>query len=306
MQLLQKLRDSACLEQAEKELLRVEEKAREYSLLIEAFLNQSSEDLFIAYTGLGYLPASIVYWYLTILSSSSRCVLGDVKELSLHLLPYRERGSLLAFSIEEYSKLISALHTIRTLEYQYLAFAQLPLDERLHALLKHYNVKTYSASNPVEASLLLGLSVFHALARKHRGSFQSRGLRLAKHGEEGFAQLLPSLIEKYRGILEEVVESKEPIVIFSSRFLESATLTIIYALRKSGLPVQYTPIELSERAKRSLLVFSSVEDRVRKEYWARAPHTTLEILINTDPLEAGIYVAMLSYYLLFPCSESKK
>ncbi len=306
MQLLQKLRDSTCLEQAEKTLLRIEEKAREYSSLIEAFLNQASEDLYITYSGLGYLPASIVYWYLTVMSDSSKCVLGEVEEISLHLLPYRERGSLLVFSTEEYSKLISALQAIRTLEYRYLAFAQLPLDERLHALLKHYNVKTYSASNPVEASLLLGLSVFHVLARKHRGSFQNRGLRLAKHGEEGFAQLLPSLIEKYRGVLEEVVESRGPIVVFSSRFLEPATLTLIYALRKSNLPVQYMPIELSERAERALLVFSSVEDRIRREYWARAPHTTLELLINTDPLEAGIYIAMLSYYLLFPCSESRK
>jgi len=306
MQLLQKLRDSTCLEQAEKTLSHIEEKAREYSLLIESFLNQTSEDLYITYTGLGYLPASIMYWYLTIMSSSSKCILGEVEEISLHLLPYREKGSILAFSIEEYSKLISALHAIKTLEYRYLAFAQLPLDERLQTLLKHYNVKTYSANNPVEASLLLGLSVFHALARKHRGNFQSRGLRLAKHGEEGFAQFLPSLIEKYRGVLEEVVESREPIVVFSSRFLEPATLTLIYALRRSNLPIQYGLTELSERVEKALLVFSSVEDRVRREYWARAPHTTLEILINTDPLEAGIYIAMLSYYLLFPCGKSEK
>ncbi len=127
MQLLQKLRNSACLEQAGKTLLRIEERAREYSHLIENFLNQVGEDLYITYTGLGYLPANILYWYLNLVSSGLKCIVGEVEEISLHLLPYREKGSLIVFSTEEYSKLISALQAMRVLNYNYLAFALTPL-----------------------------------------------------------------------------------------------------------------------------------------------------------------------------------
>jgi hypothetical protein len=303
MQLLQKLRDSSCLSQAERSLRRVEERARELSPLIEGFLSQVSGDLYTTYTGLGYLPASILYWYLHTVSSSSRCIIGEVEEITLHLLPYREVGSVIVFSTEEYSKLISALQAIRVLNYNYLAFAPTPLDNRLYTLLKHYSVNTYSADNPVEASLLLGLSVFHALARKYRSSLQSRGLRLAKHSEEGFAPILSSLVENYRGVLEEIADSKELVFISSSRLLESSVFTLIYSLRKSNLPAYYIPLELTETTKKTLLVLLSVEDRIRREYKSKAPSLTHELILNTDPLEAGLYVAMLSYYLLYPCKE---
>ncbi len=152
----------------------------------------------------------------------------------------------------------------------------------------------------------MSFSVFHALARKYRSSLQSRGLRLARHSEEGFAPVLSSLVENYRGVLEEMAESAEPVTVLSSKFLEPATLTLVYALRKHNLPVYYTPLELSEKTGRTLLVLSSVEDRIRREYKSRSPHITLELVLNTDPLEAGIYIAMLSYYLLTPCSSEKE
>ena len=303
MQLLQKLRDSTCLEQAERALLRVEEKAREYSELIEIFLNQVSGDLYTTYTGLGYLPASVLYWYLNVMSSTLKCVIGEVEEIALHILPYREKGSLIIFSVEEYSKLISALQAIRLLDYNYLAFALTPLDERLRALLKHYNVSTYSASNLVEASLLMSLAVFHALAKRYKNRLQSRGLRLAKHSEEGFTPVLSSLVESYRGVLEEIAESRELITVTSSKFLEPAALTLVHALRKHNLLVYYTPLEFAERAEKTLLVSSSVEERIRREFKSKTTHPVLELVLNTDPLEAGIYIAMLSYYLLAPCSN---
>ena len=303
MQLLQKLRDSTCLEQAERALLRVEEKAREYSELIEIFLNQVSGDLYATYTGLGYLPASVLYWYLNVMSSTLKCVIGEVEEIALHILPYREKGSLIIFSVEEYSKLISALQAIRLLDYNYLAFALTPLDERLRALLKHYNVSTYSASNLVEASLLMSLAVFHALAKRYKNRLQSRGLRLAKHSEEGFTPVLSSLVESYRGVLEEIAESRELITVTSSKFLEPAALTLVHALRKHNLLVYYTPLEFAERAEKTLLVSSSVEERIRREFKSKTTHPVLELVLNTDPLEAGIYIAMLSYYLLAPCGN---
>jgi len=303
MQLLQKLRDSTCLEQAGRALLRVEEKAREYSELIESFLNQVSGDLYATYTGLGYLPASVLYWYSNVMSSSLKCVIGEVEEIALHLLPYREKGSLIIFSVEEYSKLISALQAIRLLDYKYLAFALTPPDERLRALLKHYNVSTYGASNLVEASLLMSLAVFHALAKRYKNHLQSRGLRLAKHSEEGFTPVLSSLVESYRGVLEEVAESRELVTVTSSKFLEPATLTLVHALRKHDLLVYYTPLEFAERAERTLLVSSSVEERIRREFKSKTTHPVLDLVLNTDPLEAGIYIAMLSYYLLAPCGN---
>jgi hypothetical protein len=303
MQLLQKLRNSSCLSRAEDSLKLVEEKAREYSILIEDFLSKAPGDLYASYTGLGYLPASILYWYLHTVSSNSKCIIGEVEETSLHLLPYRERGSIIIFSTEEYSKLISALQAIRVLNYDYLAFSLTPLDDRLRALLKHYGVNTYSASNPVEASLLLGLSVFHALARKYRSSLQSRGLRLAKHSEEGFALVLSSLVEKYRGLLEELADSKEPVFITSTRILEPSAYTLTYSLRKNNILAYYTPLELLDTTKKTLLVLSSVEDRVSRECKTKAPFSIHELILNTDPLEAAIYVAMLSYYLLYPCKE---
>ncbi|MEM1695886.1 MAG: hypothetical protein QXJ18_00540 [Desulfurococcaceae archaeon] len=309
MQLLQELRNSARLEQIFEKIENIEKKAREVVEDILDFLtNNSSGTLIYAYTGYGLLPASISYWFSLTMRSQSTLLL-DVEDASLYVLPYREDVSMIVFSIDEYSKLFSSLQAARLLGVKYRAYAQDPVDERHKFLAKHYSVNTVPGRDIYETSLLLGLSTFFAHSKYYINNLHLRSRRLFTHGEEGFAVVAKSLLEKYIPTLEKIF-ALDSLHVSSSRILEAPARLLTRALSELGIEAVYTPhAEIATVGKKPLLVtYVSLEDRAFRELKTFRKEGLLELVLNTDPLEAGIYLSIIALILsrLKPRTEPQR
>lgn len=295
MQLLQELRNSTNLERIYAEIENIESKAREISKNILNFLTKHpSETLIYAYTGFGVVPASISYWFSLTMSSQSTLML-DIEDASLYVLPYREHVSMIVFSTGEYSKLFSGIQAARLLGVEYKALMPEPVDERLKFLAKHYSVDIIPRGSIYETSLLLSLSSFFAHSKLYMGSFQLRGKRLFYHGEEGFAKIAKSLLERYTDVLERVV-TLNSLYISSSKILEAPTMLLTRALSELNIDTTYIPlIDLATTGKKPALVaYVSAEERAFRELKASRREDFIELVFNTDPLEAGVYLAMIA------------
>ncbi|MEM1850066.1 MAG: hypothetical protein QXQ73_05400 [Desulfurococcaceae archaeon] len=296
---MQKLRDSAGLELITKEVDEVEAKARELSHKIIDFLMQSRGAITLySYSGYGYVPASLMYWYSLTFQSAKHPIIAEVEDTSTYLTPYRDDLSLIAFTTGEYPKLITALQAARALEIDYLAIAPEPSAENLKPLVKHYGVVTLPYQDKVKVTLAMVMAAFFALSELYKGSLSSRGRRLAGHGLEGFAITLRSFIEKYTPTIENVVRHPH-ITVTSSKFLEAPAVLLAYALRCTGASATYTLIEeaLQLTDMPTLAVFLTTEERLRKEFKASRKGPLVELVLNVDPLEAGVYISLLSYVL---------
>lgn len=298
MQLLQKLRDSASLEKIVREVAEVEVEAKRFIKEIIDFLNQSRGGLLLfTYTGFGYVPASLMYWYSLTFQSSKHPIIGDAEEVSIYLAPYRDDVSTLIFSTGEYSKLITALQVVKILDIDYKAFAPQPSQENLKSILKYYGVTTLPYNDKFKVALSLTLSSFLALSETYKNSLSSRGKRLFIHGSDGFAITIESFIEKYFPVIEKIVGLRE-IIITSTRFLEASSILLAQALRQLGLRARYMPIEETINSNTPVLfVALSTEDRIRKEYVASLHKPTFELILNIDPLEAAVYLTILAFII---------
>jgi hypothetical protein len=298
MQLLQKLRDSSAIDSLVGDLERVEREARGLTSKIIGFLNQCSGPIIIySYTGYGYTPASLLYWSSLIFQSSRHPVLAESEEVSIYLLPYREDYSVIVFSTGEYSKLIQSIQVMRLLGVNYYAIAPKPPTGSIESMARHYGVEIIPVGNLVEATLYMTLASFFTASELYKTELNARGKRLFEHGREGFAFTVKSFIEKYVEVLE-AVSSKSPVVVTSTRFLEAPSILLSNVLREHGLASTYLPLEEALSIKQRILgVFASTDERVRREFKTRSLGEGLELLLNLEPLEAIVYLAILSYVL---------
>lgn len=297
MQLLQKLRDSTALSKVLEDVVEAEGIARSLSTSIINFLSSTSPVIAYTYTGLGYVAASLSYW-LTVAMSTQSTLIADAEDLSIHVLPYRDDVSTIIFSTGEYSKLFAALQAMRVLNVNYKAYAPEPVDERTRLLAKHYQVEMFPSTDAFKASLVLALATFFAHTKVYRNRLESRGKRLSAHSEEGFACIALSLIEKYTSVLEKAVGANR-LVVTSSRILEPSALLLTRALLEAGLDAAYTPLmEILQSSSTPILIaYSSVEDRFVKEIRSRGAANIVELVFNTDPLEANLYLTLIAYFL---------
>ncbi|MEM4005818.1 MAG: hypothetical protein QXM43_09350, partial [Desulfurococcaceae archaeon] len=176
MQLLQKLRDGTIIETLINEVSEVEHEARSFSKRILDFLVQSRGSVFLfSYTGYGYTPASLMYWYSLTFQSSKHPVLAEAEESSIYLLPYRDDLSLLIFSTGEYSKLIPALQVARVLGVDYLALAPEPPTDNLKAIAKFYAVERIPSriQDRIKAALFMTLASFFAISDLYKSGLEA-------------------------------------------------------------------------------------------------------------------------------------
>ncbi|MGC8982499.1 MAG: hypothetical protein ACP5KA_01890 [Desulfurococcaceae archaeon] len=300
MQLLQKLRDSHSLRKVAGEVAELEKQARVFSNSIAEFLAQvSGKVLVCAYTGFGSIPASVVYWYTTV-TGRQNAVLMSLESATTFVLPYRDDVSVLVFSTGEYSRLFASLQAVRVLGVDYRAYAPQPLDERLKLLAKHYGVELFPQSDVYASALLLSFASFIALTGLYKDVLQARGKRLLSHSTEGFTAVAESLVEKYSPLISRVAELESP-VLTSSELLEPSAQLFALALAEAGLNTTYMPLSLilekaSEVGKPLVAIYTSAEEASFKELRSTRKGL-LEIVFNTDPLEAGIYLTMISLFI---------
>jgi|GEM_PF-692823 len=297
MQLLQVLRDSNYINTLVERIQELEKRARDLSFKIVDFLKNASGDIILySYTGFGYTPASMLYWSHLIFQASKQAIIAECEEASIHIFPYRENIAALIFSTGEYSKLIQALQVARVLGTPYYAMAPPPPSENLKLALKHLGVKATPFEDPVEATLYMTIASFAAISELYKDKLGARGKRLHDHGKEGFATTAKEFIEKYSSILETSLKA-QPIKITSTRFLEAPTLLLARALRELKINATYTPLEDIFTSDNVLGIFLTVEERIRRELRTRLRERLIELTLNLDPLEAIVYLTVLSYVL---------
>jgi hypothetical protein len=298
MQLLQKLRDSSTIEEFTSEIFEIENKARVFSRKILDFLTQSrGNTILYSYTGYGYTPASLMYWYSLTFQSTKHPLLTEAEESSIYLLPYRDDLSILVFSTGEYSKLVATLQVARVLGVDYLAIAPEPPTDNLKSIAKFYGVEQVPLQGKVETALFATLASFFAISELYKSGLEARGRRLFTHGQEGFAVTARSFIEKYIDELDKIMKHDD-IYITSTRFLEASAILLTHAIRELGKSAKYVPLEEAVNLDAPLLaVFLTTEERVRREFKALKHGSMIEFLLNVDPLEGIVYLTLLSYII---------
>ncbi|MEM2077849.1 MAG: hypothetical protein QXH45_01085 [Thermosphaera sp.] len=299
MQLLQKLRERAGLASFTRLVEDLEREASRVSETIEAFLTGSRKPLIIAYNRQGYLPASTALWHVSTVDPELNVFISDVPAVSLYGLAYREGWRILVFASNPYAGLLNIMQVARLLNHEMLTVTVKPADERVKSILDRYNPVYIDRGDELEASLVMAFAVNHALSGLYKGKLEARGARLFQHSREGFVGLVDELVERYSDPLAKIL-SLEDAVITSSKLMEAPSLFLNEALRRVGLKTRYEYAESVTGPGNLVLVSTSVEEyyvRELKFKYARMGLKAFELMFNTDPLEAGLYLALLSLYV---------
>jgi len=297
--LLQKLRDSTSIASYAKYLSEKEAVFRELASRIRDFLATSPNQMHIAYHRHGYLPASIIYWFTVTMDPGKTVTLHDSIALTHYILPYSEQSTIIFFTSNPYSAtLLSLAQTSALLGNNLLVVTQTPRDERVKNLLTRYQTIYVDAEDELEAMLIASIATYYAVSRLYSSKLGARGARLFKHAEEGLATVVGELVEKYLDNLDKILQSNKWFVT-STKMLEPVALFFTEVLRRLGIEAYYQTLDHIPGYSNTLLVSTSVEEYALREY--RFKYSVMgvklnEISLNTDPLEAQIYIAMLAYY----------
>lgn len=308
MQLLPKLRDSTNIIKYAKYINELESKSRILAEKIIDFLKLGKEYVIVTYHRQGYLPASILYWFIATMEPDNRTVFSDANTVSYYIVAYREPGKILFLTTNPLSgTTINLLQSSSLTGNKVFFVTPKPRDPRLLDALSQYNPIYIEYNDELEASLLMSIAAYHAASRYYRDRLGKRGGRLYQHSLEGFAVVVNELLEKYMEELEKISSHKE-VIVSSSKMLEPSSLFFVEALRRIGVKTHYEAPEQLIGPANVLLLTTSVEEYYARELLFKMNMMNIRIVhlpINTDPLEAQIYYAVLAYYLVHSRSKSR-
>jgi len=304
--LLQKLRDRS---NVEKYVKYINSKLVYVNKLVEGLKNNFSQipdNLIIAYHKHGYLPASIMYWFITTMEPDKKVLLNEASTITHYILPYHNPGYVVLFSSNPYTG--TTLNTVQTCVltgHQHLLITLKPVDERFEQLYRRYNVLYVDTRDEIEYALLSSIAIYYHLGAIYKDKLGSRGKRLYMHVEEGVVPIIEDLIMSYMDKLEKIVSQSE-MVVTSSKILEPTGLYIVEILRRLNIKSSYQNPEFIPGYVNLLLLSTSVDEYFTREL--RFKYSIMgvkieDISMNTDPLEAQIYIALLAYYLLYSSSS---
>ena len=297
---MQKLRDSSYLKHFVERLGNLERKASNLinslpqHILLEA-------PLVVSYDRLGYLPASLVFWFNTILNPSRMVLLSDFGSVIYHIAPYREGDSVIAFASNPYTPSVyEFLQTANSLGLEAHVFLPSPQDSKVREALNRFrNLHYLEVWDEVEASLAEAIGVFGFYSNAFKDRLGRRGVNLQKHGEEGFSVIAEELARKYSDVLEKILAERE-LFVSSTKMLEPAGLLFSQALRNIGVRSVYTPLDQIPGSSTVLLLTSSVEEFLVKKRVVELTHQGCRVhglQLNTDPLESLVYVGILALFV---------
>jgi hypothetical protein len=302
MQLLQKLRDSSNIESYRKLIERIERDSEKIVDNILEFLRTSSEQVIITYHRQGYMPSSIMYWFISTMEPSIRIVFHDANTITHYIIAYRESGKLFFISTNPHSAItINLLQAASIMGNKILFVTSKPLDPRLIDMFSKYNPLYISYNDELEASIMLSIATYKAVSKHYRRGLGRRGERLYRHSVEGFSVIVGELINKYIDSLEKIISHKE-LVVSSTKLLEPASLFFVEALRRINIKAHYEFPEQVIGPGNILFLTTSIEEYYARELLFKMRMMGLNIIdmvMNTDPLEAQIYYAILAYYLVY-------
>jgi hypothetical protein len=299
MQLLQKLRDRSSIAFFSKLAGDLEREAASLGEVIERFLASSRKPLIITYNRQGYLPASTAYWHIATVDPDLNTLISDIPAVSLYALAYREGWRVLVFASNPYTGLLNIMQVSRILDHEFFAVTSKPMDEKVKKILDSYGTVYVERTDELEASLTMTLAVNHALSSLYKNKLEARGKRLFQHSKEGVVPLIEELIERYSEQLAKIISQKE-VLLTSSKLMEAPTLFLGESLRRAGVNARFENAENVAGPGSIVIVSTSVEEyyvRELKYQYARMGLKTIDLSFNTDPLEAGIYLGLLSLYI---------
>lgn len=296
---MQKPGDRVDISGFREEVKRLEDRARSIAEHIERVL-ASSRDLVVAYYRQGYLPASILYWMASILDDWRKVLLGEAGTLAYYALVYGEPATTIFYTtMPRSSATIQFLQVASLTGYKINLFTVEPDNPVVRDALHRYEPYYIRARNELEASLVYALATYIAASRHYRDKLGRRGKRLYQHGAEGFAVVVEELLEKYMDVLRDIMRLGEARV-SAPRMLEASALYMVEALRRRGIRAFYEPIEYLAGPGEIVLLSTSVDEYLVRE---RRFHLNMtgahvhDIVVNTDPLEAQLYFALLAYFI---------
>ncbi len=292
--MLQEPGDSSNIAETIKDL---EERAGEVQPFIEGLLGRAQR-LILAYNGLGYLAAQTLYWVITTLDDWSRILLGDAGTLAYYTLVYSEPVDTIFYAANPASpSTIQYLQAADLTGYRTVLLTVDPRNDFLRDELSKYNPVYISAEDELEAGLLLAIASYKAGASRYRDRLGRRGERLHRHGVEGFWIIADELADKYRGVFHGLGEAGE-VKVSSPRMIEASAEYIVEALRRRGVNAHYEPLEYLTGPGHILLLATRVDEYLLRERRFKLGMTGARIHyfeMNTDPLEAQVYYAILAY-----------
>ena len=299
---MQGIRDSSSLDKLVHKILNAEKWASEACEKLVKFIESSSGELIVAYTGLGYAAASTLYWLITTLNPSKQPVLQDSDTIALYRLIYREEATTILFNTKpDDPSLIRLGDALRWTGGKIYVVTPKP-PETIDALLREANrIIVPCPPSEVECSLYEVLLAYYTGLRLY-GISGKRVNRLKKFVDEGFSIVFEELVANYRDVISDILSTRE-IIVSSTGFLEPASYVLIKALMSKGVRASYIPLNMLEPNSGDNILFltSSVEDYVVKEKRFKAMikgARVLQLKFNLDPLEIPVYVIMLTLYMI--------
>ncbi|OYT38615.1 MAG: hypothetical protein B6U89_05545 [Desulfurococcales archaeon ex4484_58] len=298
--MLQKLRDRSNLEFFIKKISKLEEESRVLADNLRSGFSGKGRNYIITYHRLGYLPASIAYWFILTMDIDRNVLFNESNAITYYVLPYREKSFLLFYTSNPYTaSTINLLQSARVMGYDTLVVTLEPRDERVKSIYSRYNKLYVLREDEIEATLIMSIATYYALSRIYRDKLGVRGKHLYQHVEEGLTPIVEELIDKYLDQLTRIVRNKN-VIVTSSKILEPVAIYLVEILRRINLKAYYQSPEQVPSSQYIVLLSTSVEEYLARELMFKynMMNSTVEnMVMNTDPLEAQIYFAILFYYL---------
>lgn len=280
----------------------LEKRSRELADKLYMFISEPKQTLLITYHRQGYLPASIAYWFIATMEPTLYTILHESNTLAYYVVPYREGGKILFYSTNPYSaSTLNILQVANLTGKEILLFTMKPRDERIEAIYSRYRRLYVDIEDELKASLVMAIASYYAFAKYYRKELGRRGARLYKHSVEGLAPIIEELVNKYVEQLEKIVKNKE-VIVTSSKLLEPVALYFAEALKRIGVDASYQHYEYLSKDIPVIFLTTSVEEYFTREILFKFNLMRIKsenIVLNTDPLEAQIYFALLAYYIMF-------
>jgi len=299
---LQGIRSSSGLNKLKKIIEIGETWAREREKEVARFIEEAGNNIVITYSGLGYSPASILYWIITTAFPDKNTALFDSDTIAYYRLPYSKSSSIIHFSTRpDDPALIRLSDTSRWTNNRLLIITPEPPEVLKELLRGSPYIQTPSSSNEIITCFyesMLSLLVGVKIARS-RGK---RFIRLEKFIDEGYGPILDEFFERYRNVTSTITKYKS-IIVSSTSLLEPHVHVLIQALRNIGIQASFIPITMLTplSSENILIVATSIEENIVKEKKFKALMNNANVIdftLNVDPLEAPIYIHLVSMSFL--------
>jgi len=236
-----------------------------------------------------------------VMDQESRVIFNEANTISYYTVVYRNPGKLIFFTTNPVSSsTINLLQASQLTGNKILFISPKPTQPHLLDMLSKYDPVYISISDELEASLLMAMAAYHAASKHYRTRMGRRGERLYKHSEEGFTPIVNELIRIYLEKLEKIINENE-VIVTSSKMLEPSATYFVETLRRLNIKSHYEKPEEVIGPCSLLLLGTTVEEYFIREILFKYRMMNIQlndIVMNTDPLEAQLYIALLALYLI--------